>query len=144
MDRLLHLKLPGARRARPLTAAALAVSICTLPACLPPSLRELAQSTGETVEAAVTMRPSPAAEQDSLLAFLAVAEDGEVRDIDDTPSGAGRQVRAGRLYHAASGRVCRRFTVTSTSAPEASEEGLVCKDASGRWTRVRLLSRFSP
>ena len=143
-DRLLHLRHRGARRARSLGAAVLALGLCTLSACAPPSLRELARSAGGAVEAAIAMKPSPDTSQSALLAFLAAAEDGEVQDVDDAATGAARRVRAGRLYHAASGQVCRRFTANSTSTPDASEEGLACRDASGRWTRARLLSPASP
>ena len=123
----------------------LVASMCTLAACTPPSLRDLAQGAGGAVSAATTaMAPSRSVTEDPLLVFLAEAEEGEVRDLDDAATGARLQVRAGRAYHAASGRVCRRFSTGGAATPNANEEGLVCKDAAGRWTRAGLLAPVSP
>ena len=117
------------------------VALCVVSACAPPSLQELVQGAGEAVEAATTaMAPSRNVLEDPLLAFLAGAEEGEVRDVDDAATGLRLRVTAGRVYHAASGRVCRRFSAVGA----ASEEGLVCKGASGRWMRTRLLAPVSP
>ena len=119
-------------------------SVCVLAACTP-SLRDLALSTGRVVEAATsTVKPSRNASEDPLLVFLAEAEEGEVRDIDDVAIGARLRVTAGRTYHAASGRVCRRFSASSTETPGAKEEGLVCRDPAGRWTRAGLLAPVAP
>lgn len=117
------------------------VALCAVSACAPPSLQELVQGAGEAVEAATTaMQPSRDVLEDPLLEFLAGAEEGEVRDVDDAVTGTRLRVTAGRVYHAASGRVCRRFG----AAGATSEEGLVCKGASGGWMRIRLLAPISP
>ena len=119
-------------------------SVCVLAACTP-SLRDLALSTARVVEAATsTVKPSRNASEDPLLVFLAEAEEGEVRDIDDVAIGARLRVTAGRAYHAASGQVCRRFSASRTATPDANEEGLVCRGASGQWTRAGLLAPVSP
>ena len=134
-------------RARSLAAAAFIVTMCAVSACTLPSLRDLAQSASGAVEAATAtaaMKPSQSASEDPLLVFLAEAEEGEVRDLNDAATGTSLRVAAGRTYHAASGRVCRRFSVSSAATPDANEEGLVCKDAAGRWTRAGLLAPVSP
>ena len=121
-------------------------SIVAVPACTLPSLRDLAQSAGGAVEAAASaMIPSQTESADPLLSFLAGAEEGEVRDLDDAATGIRLRVTAGRAYHAASGRLCRRYdSEGSEAAPQAKGEGLVCRDASGRWTRAGLLAPVSP
>ena len=133
------------RLTRSLAAVALMATLCVVSACAPPSLRDLARSAGETVEAATTaMQPSRNVSEDPLLAFLAEAEEGEVRDMDDAATGVRLQVTAGRSYNAASGRVCRRFSAQGPGVPHSNEEGLVCRDAAGRWTRTGLLGPVSP
>lgn len=122
-------------------ASALAVS-----ACAPSSLRDLVQSAGGAVEAAAAaVIPSRAEPVDPLHAFLAEAAEGEVRDLEDSVTGARLRVRAGRAYHAASGRLCRRYqSEGSAEAPEAKGEGLACRDASGRWKSTGFLTPISP
>ena len=117
-----------------------------MPACTPLSLRDLAQSAGGAVEAATSaMIPSQTKSADPLLSFLAGAEEGEVRDLEDVATGIGLRVTAGRTYHAASGRLCRRYDSEGSAAtPQAKGKGLVCRDASGRWTRAGLLAPVSP
>ena len=129
-------------RSLSLAAAVLIVTMCAVSACTLPSLRDLAQSAGRA--ATTAMKPSEIASEDPLLVFLAEAEEGEVRDLDDAATGTSLRVAAGRTYHAASGRVCRRFSVSSAATPDANEEGLVCRDAAGRWTRAGLLAPVSP
>ena len=121
-------------------------SLFALPACTPSFLRDLAQGAGEAVEAAASvMKPSQTESEDSLFLFLADAEEGDVRDLDDSATGIRLRVTAGRTYHAASGQLCRRYdSERSAAAPEAKGEGLVCRDASGRWTRAGLLAPVSP
>ena len=132
--------------ARSLAAAVLTVTLCAVSACTAPSLRDLARGAGEAVGAAATaMQPSRKASGDPLLDFLAEAEEGEVRDFDAAATGARLRVTAGRRYHAASGRLCRRYSSTESAAvPEAKEEGLVCREASGRWVRADLLAPVPP
>ena len=121
------------------------VALCVVSACAPPSLQELVQGAGEAVEAATTaMQPPQNAVEDPLLAFLAEAEDGEVRDLENSVSGNRLRVTAGRVYHAASGRMCRRFTAFGVATGEADEEGLACKGDTGRWVRVGILAPVSP
>ena len=140
----IHRNIERSSRLRPLWAAVLIAGMCAVSACTLPSLRELAQSAGGAVEAAaVAMNPSQDVSEDPLLAFLAAAEEGEVQDLDDAVTGARLRVTAGRAYHAASGRLCRRFSAGSAATPDANE-GLVCKDVSGRWTRTGLLIPVSP
>ena len=145
MDRFNCWSPEGTPRPRALAAAVLVVSMCTVSACAPLSLRDLAESAGGAVAAATSaMKPSQSVSEDPLLVFLAEAEEGEVRDLDDAATGARLRVRAGRAYHAASGRVCRRFSVGGATTPDANEEGLACQDAAGRWTRAGLLAPVSP
>ena len=123
-------------------AAALLVGLGMLSACTAPSPREAAPSgggagAGAAVAAAM---PSQSASGDPLLAFLAEAEEGAVRDFDDAAAGVRLRVRAGRLYHAASGRVCRQYRVSNPAVPEANEEGLACRDRAGHWRRTALVA----
>lgn len=74
-----------------------------------------------------------------LFAFLASAAASEVGIVEDPRSGASVRVIAGRAYHAASGRLCRRFHVMSPQSYEGMKEGLACRDESGRWTMSELL-----
>ena len=127
----------GSPLARRLGAIALMMGLCTLAACVPQSLREAGEAAGMRA-------PSPATDEDPVLAFLAGAEDGEVGDVEEPATGIRVRVSAGRRYHAASGSVCRRFDASSATAPERREEGLACRGASGRWTRVEPLSRVPP
>ena len=127
-----------------LGAAAL-LAICAVSACAPLSLRDLAQSAGGAVEAAgLAMSPSQPETTDPLLSFLAGAEEGKVREFDDAATGTRLQVTAGRVYHAASGRLCRRYTTAGTAIPGEDEEGLVCEGADGYWARATLLVPVSP
>jgi hypothetical protein len=74
-----------------------------------------------------------------LFAFLASAAASEVVVVEDPDTGESVRVVAGRAYHAASGRLCRRFDVMSPQSYEGMAEGLACKDASGQWTLSRLV-----
>ena len=122
-----------------------AAGVFTASACSPPSLRELAKSAEGAVEvAAAAMRPSSKAAGDPLLEFLAEAQDNEVRDIDDPATGGRLRVKAGHVYHAASGRLCRRYAAGTPTAPEKSDNGLACRDANGDWVRVGILAPLSP
>ncbi len=133
-------------RLRPLGAALVFASAFTVSACAPPSLRDLMQSAGGAVEAAAAaVIPSRTEPPDPLLTFLAEAAEGEIRDLDDSATGARLRVRAGRAYHAASGRLCRRYrSMGDAETPEAKEEGLVCRDASGHWKRAGHVAPVSP
>ncbi len=114
-------------------------------ACAPPSLRGLARSAGGAVEAAASvMKPARGAPEDPLLAFLAEAEEGEAQELDYPATGIRLRVTAGRAYHAASGRLCRRYTAVSTAIPGEDEEGLVCEGTNGYWARAGLLAPVSP
>lgn len=122
-----------------------AAGMFTVSACSPPSLRELAKSAEGAVEVATAaVMPSSKAASDPLLEFLAEAQDNEVRDIDDPATGGPLRVKAGQVYHAASGRLCRRYAAGTPSAPESSDNGLACEDANGDWVRVGLLVPVSP
>ena len=125
------------RRGRRLGAIVLIMGLCALSACAPPSLREAGEAAG-------VLRSPPAFEDDPVLAFLAGAEDGESAEVLESATGLRIRVTAGRRYHAASGSVCRRFNAGSAAAPERREDGLACRVASGRWTRVEPLSRVPP
>ena len=119
--------------------------MCAVSACAPLSLRDLAWGAGGALEAATTaLELSRNASGDPLLDFLAGAEEGEVRDFDDAATGARLRVTAGRIYHAASGQICRRYRASSAAPAEANDDGLVCRDAAGRWTRAGLLAPVSP
>ncbi|MDD9979773.1 MAG: hypothetical protein OXU81_00165 [Gammaproteobacteria bacterium] len=135
----------SSRPLRILAVPLMAVVMFTLSACAPGSLRELAKSTEGAVEvAAAAMMPSSKAAGDPLLEYLAEAREDEVRDIDDPTTGNRFRVKAGRVYHAASGRLCRRYVAGTPSAPENSDNGLACRDANGDWVRVGLLVPVSP
>lgn len=141
-----HSRFEDRSRFRPIVAAGLVVSVCLLAACTPPSFVDLLKTAGEpfagvagTVEAESTTKRLPSISGDPLLAFLAEAENGAVRDFEDAEAGTRLRVTAGRIYQAASGRICRRFSATGVSSDEADEEGLVCRSAAGRWVRVGML-----
>ena len=133
-------------RLRSFAVAALLAGIGVVTACAPPSLRDLAQGASGAVEAAAAViTPSRSAPRDPLLDFLASAEDGEVREFDDPSMGARLRVTAGRLYHSASGRPCRRYTAGSAAAaPDSHGRGLACEGANGDWARASLLAPASP
>ena len=136
--------MPSARPG-PLGAAALLLVMCSVSACAPPTLRELTQGAGGAVEAvASVMRPSQRSSGDALLDFLAGAEEGEARELEDSATGTRLRVTAGRAYHAASGRLCRRYTAVIAVGPGDDDEGLVCEDTNGYWARAGLLAPVSP
>lgn len=114
----------------------LVMGFCALSACALPSPREAGGAAGT--------RTPPALEDDPVLAFLAGADDGETGEVLESASGIRVRVTAGRLYHAASGSVCRRFNAGSATASEPRGEGLACRVDSGRWIRVEPLSRLPP
>jgi hypothetical protein len=74
-----------------------------------------------------------------LFAFLASAVANDVGVVEDPSTGDSVRVIAGRAYHAASGRFCRRFDIMSPHSYERMTEGLACKDEDGRWTKSELL-----
>lgn len=132
-------------RPGPLGAAALFLVMCGVSACAPPSLQELVQSAGGAVEAAgIAMSPSQPESADPVLSFLAGADEGEIREFDDAMTGTRLRVTAGRTYHAASGRFCRRYTAASAAGPGNDDEGLVCLGTDGYWVRAGLLVPVSP
>ena len=90
------------------------------------------------------MLPSQPDSADPLLSFLAGADEGEVREFDDAATGMRARVTAGRVYHAASGRLCRRYAASGTAIPGEDEEGLVCEGTDGYWARAALLVPVSP
>ena len=125
--------------------------MCLLAACTSISFGDLVKSTGEAigvapgaVESVATMKRSPPTSDDPLLAFLAEAADGEIRHLEDAVTGTRLRVTAGRIYQAASGRVCRRFSAVGAAGEKTNGEGLVCKDAAGRWNSVDVLVPVSP
>ena len=141
-----QLRFEGGSRLRPIVAVGLVVSICLLAACTPSSIIDLLKTSGEpyggvagTVETESMTKRLPSTSGDPVLAFLAEAENGEVRDFEDAKAGTRLRVTAGRIYQAASGRICRRFSTTGVSSDEATGEGLVCQSAAGRWIRVGKL-----
>ena len=151
MEDIFHWRLEGGSRFRFIVAAVLVVSMCLLTACTSLSLGGLVKSTGEAIGVVpgavgfvATMKRSSSASDDPVLAFLAEAEDGEVRDLEDAEAGTRLRVTAGRIYQAASGRVCRRFIAVGAAAEATPGEALVCKDATGQWSRVDILVPVSP
>ena len=127
------------------SAAALVLIMWTVSACVPPTLRELAQGAGATLEATTAIvNPVHRSSGDALIDFLAEAEEGEARELDDPVTGARLQVRAGRVYHAASGRLCRRYTAVSEATPGNGGRGLACEGTNGYWARARLLAPVLP
>lgn len=132
-------------RLGPLGAAILLLVLGGVSACSPPSLRDLARGAGGAVEAAASaISPAPEPSGDPLLDFLAGAEPGEARELNDPATGAPLRVTAGHVYHAASGRLCRRYTAASAAAPGNDEEGLACEGTKGNWVRAGLLAPVSP
>ena len=132
-------------RLGPFGVAILLLVLCGVSACVPPSLRDLARGAGGAVEAAASLvSPSPGPSEDPLLDFLAGAELGEARELRDPATGVQLRVTAGRVYHAASGRLCRRYAAGSVSATGNDDEGLVCEGANGNWVRAGLLAPVSP
>ena len=69
-----------------------------------------------------------------LFGFLASAAANEAGIVQDPRTGASVRVIADSAYHAASGRLCRRFHVLSPQGYEGMTEGLACQDDRGRWT----------
>jgi hypothetical protein len=80
--------------------------------------------------------------QDALIAFLESAAPDQVGYVEDPVSQARIRVIAGNAYHAASGRLCRRYFVPPFQEGSTIDSGLVCQDGSGRWTRSRV--RINP
>ena len=127
------------------SVGALVLVMCAVSACVPPTLRELAQGAGGAVEAAtLVVNPSHRSSGDALLDFLAEAGEGEARELDDPATGVRLQVRAGRVYHAASGRLCRRYTAVSEATFGNDGRGLACEGTNGYWARARLLAPVLP
>lgn len=119
--------------------------MCAVSACVPPTLRKFAQGAGETLEATTAVvKPVHRSSGDALLDFLAEAEEGEAQELDDPATGVRLQVRAGRVYHAASGRICRRYTALGEAALGSDGQGLACEGTHGYWVRARLLAPVLP
>ena len=145
IDEVLPRSFESSLRLRLIGAGVVLASFLAVSACTLPSLRDLTQSAGGALEAAAAvMDPAQTDSADPLLVFLAEAEEGEVRDVDDAATGTRLRVTAGRAYHAASGRICRRFSAGGVATPDANEGGLACRDPAGRWLRARLLAPVSP
>lgn len=69
----------------------------------------------------------------ALVDFVSLAQSGEASELEDPRSGTAVRVVAGRRYQAASGKLCRRFAVTTPPGYAGFKEGLACRDESGRW-----------
>ena len=145
MGRLIPRTLGDASRTRSLSVAAMLALMGVLAACMPPSLGDLVPGAGGATEPFVGgMTSSPGAAEDPVLVFLAEAEDGEMLEMDDAATGTRLRVTAGRAYHAASGRVCRRYRESIAMAPDSGKEALACRHAAGGWIRANLLAPLSP
>ena len=77
---------------------------------------------------------APPAALTPLFGFLASAAADEAGIFKDARTGANVWVIADRAYNAASGRLCRRFYITSPQGYEGMTEGLACRDQRGYWT----------
>ncbi len=132
-------------RSGPRGAAALLLIVCGVSACAPPALQEFARSAAGAVEAAAAVvSASPRTTGDALLDFLAGAGEGEVRELVLPTTGHRAVVSAGRAYHAASGRLCRRYTAAGDAIPAGDQAGLACERPDGAWSRAVLLVPASP
>jgi len=72
--------------------------------------------------------------------FFSDASAGAVKQLDKSPWGESAEVVVLTPYYAASGRKCRRLTVTLNSSKQTLDE-LVCDTASGYWVPVRAITR---
>lgn len=70
--------------------------------------------------------------------FLSNASVGSSTFLAHSPWGAQITVYAHETYHAASGRVCRKLTITDAGMRRA---GLACRLPDGSWEQVRALTR---
>jgi hypothetical protein len=100
-------------------------------------------STTSAAEAPEPYQPDP------ILRFVGLASDNEKGQILDPATGQEVQVFVGRLYDAASGRVCRPYRISRPTGSSSHTSDLACRDHSGRWQNVRPLlnldnSRISP
>ena len=91
---------------------------------------EIRDNSGNAAPAAF----APSAALAPLFGFLASAAADEAGIFKDTRTGANGWVIADRAYNAASGRLCRRFYITSPQGYEGMTEGLACRDERGHWT----------
>ena len=85
----------------------------------------------ENAKGRVSSYPIP--ETTPFLTFVAEAESDDGVQLEDPRSGRTVQINVSRRYKAASGRTCRLFQVTFPPGYEGRPDGLVCRDASGRW-----------
>lgn len=79
---------------------------------------------------------------DNIINFVISAEVGETRTIKDTQEGESKFITVGSFYHAASGRMCRRFTKeTKKSNVKRSvcNSLVVCRNQTGDWYQVRQI-----
>lgn len=91
---------------------------------------EIRDTSGNAAPAAF----APPAALAPLFGFLATAVADEAGIFKDSRTGASVWVIADRVYNAASGRLCRRFYITSPQGYEGMTEGLACWDERGQWT----------
>ena len=108
-----------------------------LAAYIPSNWKSSGTSTAVTAVAPSEVevpRPAP----DPVLARVADMETNRAEEVVD---GEGRRVRvvAGAAYHAASGRICRPFTVTIVGGAGAGEQRLACETDYGDLESVDLV-----
>ena len=100
------------------------------------------EESGSESDIEVTRLPAAGAGE-ALLAFIASARDNESTRIVDAAGAGEVRLIAGRRYHAASGRLCRRFRIASPPESSTTSPGLACRNGTGRWYRVQPIANAS-
>jgi hypothetical protein len=105
-----------------------------LAAYIPSNWKSSSTPTAAAPSEVEVPRPAP----DPVLSRVADMETNRAEEVVD---GEGRRVRvvAGAAYHAASGRICRPFTVTIVGGAGAGEQRLACETDYGDLESVDLV-----
>jgi hypothetical protein len=109
---------------------------------LNPDLSKLEQVDMLTGQSETISKVSPNSRANNILNFVIPAEVGETRTIKDAQESESILIIVGNFYHAASGRLCRRFTKETTKSDmrqRICNTQVACRNHEGDWYQVRQI-----
>ncbi len=118
------------------------LSVLTGCAQLTPDLTESEQALKLADQNEAVSKISPDSPSNDILSFIILAEVGETRTLKDAIKNESILITAGVFYHAASGKLCRKFTkesINSNIMQSICNSQITCRNHAGDWYQVRQI-----
>lgn len=115
---------------------------------LTPDLMESEQALKSDGQNEAVSKTSPDAPSNDILSFAISAEVDETRTLNDALKNESILITAGIFYHAASGKLCRKFTeetIKNDMRQHICNSRVVCHSQAGNWYQVRqIINIYQP